>query len=371
MKKLKTFTKTGLKNEKGEIIIPAKYTDIERIDKHLVSLNNNIIISSEQIFIAYQSPYYHIYTEYGEINCPFKIKYYYVKNGILVGLLDSDGYCHITCIDPSSGTIKILYENLSNIESANHNHVVCRQTNNNLFVFSLETQNIIIPPSYYKEIVLHSEGIIVKKEDFDEIYDYNGNIILSEKYKFSVIKGIKINSHELILAKSKDNLFGLFSFTGNCILECKYMTLIPNKHYYNNREYITIKIAPNFGNHSLLYLDSNLNTHLLYSSNYFRIGFFDCGRVGLIKQPKGRTDCLIDMTQMHNSICIKLLEAEQITPLYNTSCKHFIVWKKKKCGVCDLKGKLIIPIKYKSLKSDEWNTQVYATSFWGNSWLNL
>jgi len=366
MGKLKTFTKIGAENKKGKVIIPAVYGDIDRVDKYLgFDENNKIINVFEPIYLAYSQPYYELYTANGKIECPFNIKYYCVKNGILIGLLDSDGYWHIIGIDSSTATVKTIYENLDNIESANHNHVVCRQTNGNQFVYSLEKKDIIVPPSFYNRITLHSEGIIAKKEEVCEVYNYSGHTILSDKWYLSVVPGVKINSHELILARTKNNLAGLYSFTGKCILPCHHYNMKFYKHYCNQKEYITVSAfdTSEINNHVLFLIDNELQTQIIYT-DYSSIDFFDCGRVALMQTPTGYTLSLMQFFQTE-AYGIDLISADKIEPLCEHSCKHFIVWNKNKCGLCNLQGKIIVPIVYKKITTNTWKDKIYAKSFWG------
>lgn len=363
MNDLKTFTKIGATNMKGDVIIPPVYNDIERVESYLgVNKDNEITTISEPICLTYEAPYYHLYTAKGKIECNFNIKYYCVQKGILIGLLDSDGYWHITAIDSTTNSIKVIYENLSNIESAGYNHVVCRQTNDNLFVFSLETQSILIPPFFCKEIELYSQGIIVNKKGVGEIYSYSGDKVFSERYRLHVIKGVKINSQELVLAKNSSDLFGLYSFSGKCILHCQYLDIEINKHYCNSKEFITIN-ASSPTHRSLFHLNHDLKLHLIYS-DYTSISFYDCGRVGLVKEKNKSTLISLDAYD-YNLTSSEIISADKIEALYDNSVKHFSIWKKNKVGVCNLQGKLIVPIKYKKLLLTEWNDKVLAKGFLG------
>ena len=358
MGKLKTFTKTGAENSKGEVINPPKNNDISRVAAYLgLNENNEIVTVSESIYITYNSPYYHLYTESGKINCPFDIKYYCVKKGILVGLLDSAGYWHVVAIDSATATVKTIYENLANIESADYNHVVCRQTNDNQFVYSLKEKELIIGPTYCNSITLHAEGIHVKRKNIEEIYNYSGYTILTDNWDLSIVKGITINSHELILAKDRNNFYGLYSFTGKCILPCHYKKISINRHYCNRNEYITLDTSSQ-KKHTLFFLDAQLTVHETYT-NYLSIDFFDCGRVAVIESPDKSVLCNMNLSS-NNPTCVELLSADKIASLYDFSCNHFYVRKKTKYGVCDLQGKIIVPIKYQRVTTNEWNDKVYA-----------
>jgi len=73
------------------------------------------------------------------------------------------------------------------------------------------------------------------------------------------------------------------------------------------------------------------------------------------------------MTQISNYQCNKIVEFDKIQPLYSGSCLHFIVWNKNKCGVCDIKGKIIVPIKYKKIEVNECETLVENLASVGGS----
>lgn len=360
MKKLKSFNKIGAENLTGQVIIPPIYNDIDRIDKYLgYDKDGNVDTISEPVYLAYQKPYYHLYTEQGKVDCPFNIKYFCVKNSTLIGLMDSDGYWHITAICPSTRELKVLFENLENIESYSYDHVVCRQTNDNQFVYSLKRNEIIYAPVYCKEISLYSEGYFVKKTSSSDMCSYDGKINSFEKVELSVIPGITVDSHEIILAKNTSNhLLGLYSFQGQCILPYHYIDINFNKHYLQRKEYITIDLHDLDGTRILMHLDSKLKLHSIYS-NYSSIEFFDCGRIAIIHT--ATYDYLGNLLlDGKDFIFSKLLKSDEIERLYDYSCEHFILWQKKRCGVCDLTGNLVVPIKYRRVVSDPFNYEVYA-----------
>ena len=312
------------------------------------------------IYIAHHPPYYHLYTETGIIECPFEIDYYCVKNGTLIGLKDNVGYWHIVAINSDTSTVKIIYENLDNIEDGAYNHIVGRLTNGNQFVYSLKNQDILIPPTCCDGVKLYAEGILIEKDNNDEIYDYSGRKVLSDNLKFSVIKGVKINEKEIILAKNKNNLMGLYSFTGKCILPCNYTDIQINKHYIEKQEFITIDaLMPNMNSHTLFHLDPTLQTHHMYFG-YSSIKFYDCGRVALATK-ENESHLLSIKNNKDTLVCVETLKSTKIKPLTEFSTKYFSVWKNKKVGVCNLNGKITVPIKYNRIKVNEWGDKVYAS----------
>ena len=361
MGKLKTFTKIGAKNNLGEVVIPAIYGDIDCVDNYLVSNKDNKIISlSEPIYLAYQHPYYHLYNEKGKIECPFKIKYYCVEKNLLVGLMDENGYWHVISVDITINEVNILLDNLKNIESANFNHVVCRREDSKQFVYSLEKKAKIMEPVLCDEINLFAEGIHIKKDTVGEIYDYSGSLKLTGNWELSTINGVEINSHELILAKNNYPLLGLYSFTGECILPTQYNDINVTKHYYNQKEFICLDTSSSTSAYSrvLFHLDSNLKINAIYL-DYTSVDFFDCGRVGLFNT-ESKSTLVALLEEDDKFICKEILTADKIEPLYVGSCRHFKVWNKNRCGVCNLKGEFIIPIKYQTISVNEWHDKVSA-----------
>ena len=92
---------------------------------------------------------------------------------------------------------------------------------------------------------------------------------------------------------------------------------------------------------------------------------FDCGRVALIHT--NLCDYLINLSvEKELLVCTELIKADKINPLYPHSCKHFVIWKKKKCGVCNLEGKMIIPIKFKQIMVNSFNDKATAYGLLGN-----
>lgn len=327
MGKLKRYSKVGARNENNEVIIPVEYGDIFAAAGYLaLDKSNSFTTIDTRIYLAYKPIEYHLYSEFGRINCPFEIKFYYMADDIIKALKSPDGYWHLVTIDAENNTVKVLFEDLiTEIVSIEHNHVVYRRQNMpDLFIYSFKKKKVILHSSTCDNAKIHNCGIfLMQSGKIKDYYDYSGANILK------------------------------FNFDDNSSMN--FFTIdIDGKQYF----LCEINNGTN-SKHSLWQLFENSDMMLLHSgyekiSHYFHLKVLVSSKAG--------QDILykIDVDSKGCLILNKIIIADKIEPLEEPDFYHLAVWQNQKVGAYNLDCKIIVPIEFTSIEYDLWRNKIFA-----------